>query len=41
VVSIDAVANGDPLKWEQVTDMNVVQFLNVLLFIKDKNKAFG
>ena len=37
ITSIDAVAGGDPLKWDEVTGKNVVWFLNALSYIKDKN----
>jgi hypothetical protein len=30
------VAGEDPLKWEQVLDMKIIEFLNHLSFIKDK-----
>ena len=35
-VWVDRLANGDTLKWDAVTEMNIVEFLNKCQFIKDK-----
>ena len=35
---VDALSNNDVTKWEQITKMNVIEFLNVLAYYKDKQK---
>lgn len=36
VTTIDMVSGGNPLKWNEVTDLGVVEFLNIVSYMKDK-----
>lgn len=33
---LDNISNGDPTKWDEITNWNVIKFLNVVSFLKDK-----
>ena len=35
---LDAMSNGNREQWDYFTEMNVMQFLNHMAFLKDKNK---
>lgn len=37
VITLDALSQGDHSKWEYYTNMNVIEFLNIVSFQKDKN----
>jgi hypothetical protein len=36
LISVDKVAGEDPLKWDDVTRMPVIKFLNALSFMESK-----
>ena len=36
VVTLDALSQGDHSKWEYYTNLNVIEFLNIVSFQKDK-----
>ena len=38
LVTVDNLANGDVNKYKQIYLMPVIEFLNILAFIKDKQK---
>lgn len=38
IITLDSVSNGRREMWDYWTEMGIVQFLNYLSFIKDKNK---
>lgn len=33
---LDALADGDPSKWNYFEDLNCIEFLNLCVFYKDK-----
>ena len=37
-ITLDNLSNGDRSKWEYFLSMNVIEFLNYLAFVKDKQK---
>lgn len=38
IVAINNLANNDRSKWEYYEDMNIIEFLNTLVFYKDKSE---
>ena len=38
IVSINNLANNDRSKWSYYEDMNIIEFLNTLVFYKDKSE---
>ena len=38
IVAIDSLAKEHNITWEQVTDLPIINFLNKLSFLHDKNK---
>jgi hypothetical protein len=33
---IDSISGEDPLRWEEVEKLNVIKFLNIVSYLKDK-----
>jgi hypothetical protein len=38
IVAINNLANNDRSKWSYYEDMNIIEFLNTLVFYKDKSE---
>ena len=38
IVAINNLANNDRGKWDYYFDMNIIEFLNTLVFFKDKSE---
>jgi hypothetical protein len=39
-VTLDNLSNGCPEKWEYYYDMKLIEFLNLLLYYKDKEEYY-
>jgi hypothetical protein len=41
LIVIDALSNGNGKDWEFYTDMNVIEFMNRIVFMKIRNQESG
>lgn len=36
-VILDMLSNNDPTKWDEISEWNVIKFLNTIAYYKEKN----
>lgn len=39
-VSLDMLSNNNPILWDQITEWNVIKFLNTVSYYHEKAKAY-
>ena len=41
IIALDNLSNSNPLLWDELTEKNVIWFLNVLTYYNDKQKTLA
>lgn len=41
IVTLDMLSNNNPTKWDEITDWNVIKFLNTVSYYHEKAKVYG